>query len=143
MFGRLLGISKVGALEIFFDLGGNSLLVMRALAALRELGAASLQVASMFADPTVQGIAEAIDGGEDSQGWSRRQVRSAPVGGQAMSPSPSSAWQGVSQAQPLSRNSGACSRRSESIRYFRPDELDASIPAALRASFLTTSAHAA
>ena len=133
VFGRLLGISKVGALDNFFDLGGNSLLVMRALAALRELGAASLQVASMFADPTVQGIAKAIDGGEDSQGWSRRQVRSAPGGGNDEPIAIVGMAGRFPGAATLEEFWSLLDEGRESIRYFRPDELDASIPAALRA----------
>jgi amino acid adenylation domain-containing protein len=133
VFGQLLGISRVGALDNFFDLGGNSLLVMRALAALRERGAASLQVASMFADPSVQGVAKAISGGEDSQSWSRRQVKSNPAGAND---------EPIAIIGMAGRFPGAATvdefwrlldEGRESIRYFKPDELDASIPASLRA----------
>lgn len=133
VFGQLLGLSSVGALDNFFDLGGNSLLVMRALAALRERGAGALQVASMFADPSVQGVAKAIDGGADAPGWSRRQVKSLPgdghdepiaiVGMAGRFPGADTVeafWQLLDEGR-------------DTIRFFRPDELDASIPAALRA----------
>ena len=133
VFGRLLGISKVGALDNFFDLGGNSLLVMRALAALRECGHASLQVASMFADPSVQGIAKVIDGEGDPKSWSRRQMPPLPTGGND---------EPIAIIGMAGRFPGAATLEDfwtllddgrESIRYFRPDELDESIPAALRA----------
>lgn len=133
VFGRLLGISQVGALDNFFELGGNSLLIMRALAALREGGHASLQVASMFADPSVQGIAKAMGGERDTSSWLKRQQAVASDGTQD---------EPIAIVGMAGRFPGAATvdefwrmldEGREAIRYFKPDELDASIPAALRA----------
>lgn len=133
VFGQLLGISQVGALDNFFDLGGNSLLIMRALTALRERGHVALQVASMFADPTVQGVAKAIQGGEDLSGWSRRQMHSLPTQG---SDEPiaiigmAGRFPGAANVEELWR---LLDEGRESVRFFKTDELDASIPPSLRA----------
>ncbi|HRK37178.1 MAG TPA: amino acid adenylation domain-containing protein [Burkholderiaceae bacterium] len=133
VLGRLLGIAQVGAQDNFFDLGGNSLLVMRALAALRERGATSLQVASMFADPTVQGIAKAMAASSTSPEQVDRlrpplhaSDRDEPVAIIGMA----GRFPG---AATLEEFWALLDEGREAIRYFKADELDASIPAALRA----------
>jgi hypothetical protein len=55
-------MDRVGALDNFFDLGGNSLLLMRVFAALEKGSAGALTVASMFADPAPRGIGKVLDG---------------------------------------------------------------------------------
>ena len=62
VFASVIGIDRVGALDNFFDLGGNSLLIMKAFTALRNAGHAGLSVATMFADPTARGLAAALGG---------------------------------------------------------------------------------
>jgi amino acid adenylation domain-containing protein len=132
-FARVLGIDRVGALDNFFDLGGNSLLIMRALNALRSAGHAGLSVATMFAVPTARGVARALAGDV------AKSVVSAANVSVHVSPM---------QAEPIAivgmagRFPGAPDIESfwrlldegrDAIRFFKPAELDASIPAALRA----------
>lgn len=132
VFGSLLNIPKVGALDNFFDLGGNSLLVMRALTVLHARGAKALQVASMFSDPTVQGVARAMVESGTAGKWAAQSHQSRPT---------SDRDEPVAIIGLAGRFPGAATVEElwslldegrEAIRYFRADELDASIPAALR-----------
>ena len=128
IFARVLGIDRTGALDNFFDLGGNSLLIMKAFSALRGAGHASLQVATMFADPTPRGIARAL-GGVAKPAAATLRVNPAAAGeavaivGMAGrfpgAPDIEAFWQMMDEGR-------------EGIRFFKPDELDASIPAELR-----------
>ena len=52
IFAQLLELRAVGRLDHFFDLGGNSLLAIRALAALRAAGQAELAPQALFDAPT-------------------------------------------------------------------------------------------
>jgi len=55
---RLLGFEGIGVHDDFFDLGGTSLKVARALAAIRESLGLALSFADFFAEPTPRGIAQ-------------------------------------------------------------------------------------
>ncbi|OPG09968.1 hypothetical protein B1R27_04700 [Streptomyces sp. GKU 895] len=57
----MLGLERVGAEESFFELGGDSLLVMRLIARIRSVLEASVGVREVFADPTVAGVARLVD----------------------------------------------------------------------------------
>jgi amino acid adenylation domain-containing protein len=60
VFRETLGIAQVGVADSFFDLGGNSLLVTRAVAALARRGVRGATVAAFFGDPTPRGITRQI-----------------------------------------------------------------------------------
>ncbi|MGV9672552.1 thioesterase domain-containing protein [Gordonia sp. NPDC003504] len=60
-FAEVLGLERVGATDSFFDVGGNSLSATRVLARLRER-AVEIELAWLFSDPTVRGVAARIDG---------------------------------------------------------------------------------
>ncbi|MFD7132159.1 amino acid adenylation domain-containing protein [Streptomyces sp. NPDC059894] len=62
LFAGLLGREEVGAEESFFDLGGDSLLVMRLIARMRSELEVSVGVREVFADPTPAGVARLVDG---------------------------------------------------------------------------------
>jgi amino acid adenylation domain-containing protein len=131
-FARILGIDRVGALDNFFDLGGNSLLVIRAHAALRDAGFVDLTVTTIFADPTVRGIACALSEPGRPEPSARRQgmatgaLDAEPIAIIGMAgrfpgaPDIESFWRMLDEGR-------------DAIRFFRPDELDASIPDELRA----------
>ena len=51
MFAEVLGVERVGADDGFFELGGNSLLATKVVAALREQGY-EMPVQMMFGDAT-------------------------------------------------------------------------------------------
>lgn len=125
----LLGLDRVGALDNFFDLGGNSLLVMRALNALRAAGHTQVTVAMLFADPTARGIAGALVPAAEPPPRATAALRTAgeePIAIVGMAgrfpgaPDIESFWRLLDEGR-------------EAIRFFEPHELDASVPPALRA----------
>ncbi|MDM0043202.1 amino acid adenylation domain-containing protein [Variovorax dokdonensis] len=61
-FGRVLGLDRVGRLDNFFDLGGDSLRVQRVLADLKkDHPAAAVSANLFFRQPTPQALAKALD----------------------------------------------------------------------------------
>ena len=131
-FASVLGLDSVGALDNFFDLGGNSLLLMRVHAELSGLSGAALPVAELFRDPTPRGIGRVIEGAVSRPRDARSAEPSAAVDAQVPiavigmacrlpgAPDLESFWRMLDEGR-------------EGIRYFSPEELDASIPADLRA----------
>jgi acyl transferase domain-containing protein len=63
---QLLGIEPVGIYDNFFDLGGNSLLGTQLVSQLRSAFQVELPLRSLFEDPTVIGVAKAIE--QEKQG---------------------------------------------------------------------------
>ncbi len=55
--------SRIGIYESFFELGGHSLLAAQLLSRLRDLFSVDLPLRSLFADPTVAGVARWIEEG--------------------------------------------------------------------------------
>ena len=67
VFADQLGVAKVGRDDNFFDLGGTSLLALRALAALQREEGRSLPAPLIFGNPTPSALSRAIAaGGEES-----------------------------------------------------------------------------
>ncbi|SMC48906.1 non-ribosomal peptide synthetase [Lentzea albidocapillata] len=64
LYGELLGIESVGVRDSFFDLGGHSLLAAKLIARVRATFGAELALADLFATPTVEGVAAAVDRSE-------------------------------------------------------------------------------
>jgi len=141
-FGELLGIDEVGALDGFFELGGNSLLSLRLIARLREAGFAELSPAVFFAAPSpaalaraadgqaapgrrvrprTRGASDARDGGRAATGDGREPIAIIGMAGR---------FPGAADVEAFWAN--LCAGR-ESIHRFAPGELDPSIPIALRA----------
>ncbi|TDK97339.1 amino acid adenylation domain-containing protein [Mycobacterium paragordonae] len=63
IFARVLGLERVGTNQSFFDLGGDSLLAMRAVAAVNAAVAANLSVRVLFDSPTVAELAPHVTTG--------------------------------------------------------------------------------
>ncbi len=62
---QVLGLEKVGVDDNFFDLGGNSLLILRAHAQIEQALGAELSVIELFTHPTIRALARALGGGRD------------------------------------------------------------------------------
>ncbi|HVN34403.1 MAG TPA: amino acid adenylation domain-containing protein, partial [Casimicrobiaceae bacterium] len=56
----LLGVARVGIRDNFFELGGHSLLAVRMMAAVEKTCGASVPLAALFAEPTIERLAEAL-----------------------------------------------------------------------------------
>jgi thioesterase domain-containing protein/SAM-dependent methyltransferase/acyl carrier protein len=65
VYARVLGVEPVGLDDSFFDVGGDSLSAMRAIAAINTALGASLAVRTLFYAPSVRGLSEQL-GREDS-----------------------------------------------------------------------------
>ncbi|WP_336085591.1 amino acid adenylation domain-containing protein [Nocardia sp. SSK8] len=63
VFAEVLGLERVGADDGFFELGGNSLLATKVVAALRDRGF-EMPVQMMFGDASPAGIAARLDSGD-------------------------------------------------------------------------------
>jgi amino acid adenylation domain-containing protein len=124
-FAELLGLDQVGAGDGFFELGGNSLLAVKLLGKLREAGLPELSPAIFFAAPTPAALARAIDGApapikarRAQRGDGREPIAIIGMAGR---------FPGAADVEQFWANLCA---GTESIKLFRPDELDPSIPAA-------------
>ncbi len=62
----LLGVAEIGAKDNFFDLGGNSLLMIQAQARLAEAFARELSVVELFQFPTIRSLARRLDQAVDT-----------------------------------------------------------------------------
>ncbi|OBA89888.1 hypothetical protein A5662_23635 [Mycobacteriaceae bacterium 1482268.1] len=60
IFAHVLGVERVGADDSFFELGGDSLLAMRVIAAINKTLNAGVTVRALFEAPTVAGLAPHI-----------------------------------------------------------------------------------
>ncbi len=60
----LLGISGVGATDDFFALGGDSLMAVEMFANIREAFGKDLPLGALAQNPTIEGLAKIIDGGQ-------------------------------------------------------------------------------
>ena len=61
VFGEVLGVEGIGALDDFFALGGHSLLATRVIARLRAAVEVDVPIRTLFARSTVAGLAVAVE----------------------------------------------------------------------------------
>ena len=135
LFADLLGLDRVGRHDNFFDLGGNSLLAVRAVTRLRDgvgvggagAGADAVTITSFFGAPTSAALAAIIEGratptlpaGHPLD--ARRGTDAEPIAIIAMA----GRFPGAGDVEAFWRN--LCDGQ-ESITFFAADELDPSIP---------------
>jgi amino acid adenylation domain-containing protein len=141
LFAELLGIDRVGRRDNFFELGGSSLLVMQALSRLKktqETKANPLSSTVFFSDPTPAAIAAVLDQSSKSAIADNRLVRTRPMQQQSSHNAQNDPiaiiamtgrFPGAASVEALWEN--LCAGK-ESITFFRDDEIDSSIPPALR-----------
>jgi amino acid adenylation domain-containing protein/FkbM family methyltransferase len=61
IWAELLHVPNVGVNDDFFDLGGQSLVAIRAVARIRDAFSVDLSLRNMFEQPTLRGLAELVD----------------------------------------------------------------------------------
>ncbi|WP_214322206.1 non-ribosomal peptide synthetase [Nonomuraea sediminis] len=61
VYGEVLGVARVGALDDFFALGGHSLTAMRVVARLRAAVGLEVPIRALFAAPTVEALARTVE----------------------------------------------------------------------------------
>jgi acyl carrier protein len=73
IWAEVLGVERVGASDNFFDLGGNSLLLVKAHSRLQESFAREISMVELFRRATVSSLAEYLSGGQDGGGQPKLQ----------------------------------------------------------------------
>src|SRR5262249_50398877 len=60
---EVLGLNAVGSSESFFDIGGHSLLATQVVSRAREVFGVEIELRRMFEEPTIAGLARAVEEG--------------------------------------------------------------------------------
>lgn len=79
VFAAALELERVGATEDFFEIGGNSLIAMRAVSALRSRIGIDLPMSAVFEATTVRSLAERIDRLRDDHGPAVARIGARPA----------------------------------------------------------------
>jgi amino acid adenylation domain-containing protein len=74
---ELLGVDRVGVHDNFFDLGGNSILLLRAYGKLQHLHPSCVSVVDLFRHPTVHMLARHIASGDQPESLSPSYARAS------------------------------------------------------------------
>ena len=141
IWGRVLNLDEVGIHDGFFELGGNSLLSVRVIAALREEQGLDLPILKLYQYPTISALADYLSQERDSclslEAIQERAARQRP-GGLVRS---EQREEGVAVVGMACRYPGADSvdrfwqnlcQGKESVTFFSDDQLDPGIPESLR-----------
>ncbi|GAA3655644.1 hypothetical protein GCM10022420_035610 [Streptomyces iranensis] len=78
LFAEVLGLDEVGAEASFFELGGDSILVMKLIAQIRAVLGAEVSIRALFTAPTVADVARLLDGTEDGTAQQALTARPRP-----------------------------------------------------------------
>ncbi|MDE2078736.1 MAG: type I polyketide synthase, partial [Burkholderiales bacterium] len=124
---ELLGLTDLPVDANVFDLGAKSLLVLRFVARMKELGH-PVSVAQVYDHPTLQGLADAMGAVNQATPQPRRRTATGPT-------------QGIAIVGMAVRTAGSKTldafwdnllNNREGIRHFAPHELDPSVPQEVR-----------
>ncbi len=133
VFARLLELREVGRLDNFFDLGGRSLLALKALAMLREAGQPELSTNAFFSAPTPRQLAAALRQPHALRGVDPGRVARGP---QRNDDDAAIAIIGVAGRFPGAHDVDAfwsmLLEARDGITHFSAEQLDPSVPGALR-----------
>ena len=136
IWSRVLSIDPIGVHDHFFDLGGNSLLALQSIALLKQEQNIDLSVVKMYQHPTIDALANVIDGVENIASLSEKMKERAASRLQNNNQREPLAVVGMSLRFPGANSPeelwGNLKNNVESISFFNDDELDASIPASLK-----------
>ncbi|TVT37774.1 amino acid adenylation domain-containing protein [Hymenobacter setariae] len=130
LWAELLQLDEIGADDNFFELGGNSLLAQKTVATLQKRHQYAVPITKLYQLPTAAGLAAYLGGGGQSRPVPAdlSQARVSHAGDIAViglagrfpgAASVAELWDVLAQGR-------------ETIRFFSSEELDASIPAALK-----------
>ncbi|MEZ0608568.1 amino acid adenylation domain-containing protein [Fibrella sp. WM1] len=127
---ELLGISPVGLDDNFFELGGNSLLAQKTVAQLAQRGQ-TLPITKLYQYPTVAGLATYLSGqGATTQKKGRQSASPRRAeGGDIAIIGMAGRFPGADSVADLWN---VLAEGRETVTFFTPDQIDASIPAAVR-----------
>jgi amino acid adenylation domain-containing protein len=135
LWSELLGQGQAGVRvdANFFDLGGSSLLAVRALARLRQELGLDVSLVDLYAYPTVRGLARALAGGRRGPDAPARAESAAAAPGDPAGPvaviGMALRFPGASTPEALWE---ALAAGRDTARRFAPEELDPAIPAEVR-----------
>jgi amino acid adenylation domain-containing protein len=128
LFAQVLELDQVGRHDHFFDLGGNSLLAVKALTRIHDELSTLPSIVAFFAEPTPAALAALIEGRNDTATLAGR-LSQAPRG-EPTEPvaiiAMSGRFPGAASVEAFWDN--LCQGR-ESISFFSADQLDPAVPA--------------
>jgi amino acid adenylation domain-containing protein len=133
-FAEALGIDRVGRADNFFDLGGNSLLVLKVLSRLERGGLAGLSTTTFFRQPTPAALArelsvDRVDASVDTRRLSQRKSDARNTGQEPIAViAMAGRFPGARDVEQFWDN--LCTGR-DTITFFKDDELDPGLPASL------------
>ncbi|ANH80438.1 hypothetical protein A8C56_05040 [Niabella ginsenosidivorans] len=125
---KVLGIPKIGVEDNFFELGGNSLLAQKLVTVLKEEYHFEIPITRLYQSPTISGLQQFLKGNKGVLRTHRKKNRStgadavAVIGMECNFPGAGSVeafWNNLKEGK-------------ETITFFKQEELDAAIPAAIK-----------
>ncbi len=133
-FADALNLDQVARQDNFFDLGGDSLLVLKVLSRLETAGLHGLTTNMFFRQPTPAALAQSADQdraahGVDARRMSRKAAARGPAGQEDIAIiAMAGRFPGARSVEQFWEN--LCARR-DSITFFKPADLDPSLPSSL------------
>lgn len=125
----LLQIEEVGTNDSFFELGGNSLLALKSVAALKAQWQYQLPITKLYQHPTIGGIAKFLVDGEETSIQSKKNTGKRSIGKAVAVIGMACRFPGANNIEEfwdLLKNG------KETTSFFKEEELDASIPSTLK-----------